>query len=238
MPLNICLEQISVSLNKENNIQIHIDKIKQAINQKLNIIAFPELSLNGYLVQDLTQEDYFTIDAFQEFKLLSKQIDVIFGCIYKNNTGQIYNSAIYIHNQVLHIHNKNSLPNYGMFEESRFFKKSNNFDSFEINNKKIVLAICEDVWYQTNINKIKNLNVDILYILASSPARGFYKTLDIQKKWYDILDEISKIIPSIVFINRVGVEDGITFWGGSKIIQTTTTSILPLFEEHSKVISI
>jgi predicted amidohydrolase len=165
---------------------------------------------------------------------LSYDIDILVGVALKQSS-KFYNSAIYFAKGKYHIHNKVTLPNYGMFEEARFFFGGDNILSFDTDYGKSVVAICEDLWSSQNIDKIVSLNPDTVFILAASPARGFESDgLEIEAQWDSILRTVALLSGAyVVFVNRVGFEDGLGFWGGSRVINPKGLDEfkLPLIDE-------
>lgn len=217
--MKIYLAQISPKISKENT-DTHIRLIKEAIKKGADTIAFPELSLNGYKMMDSVVENSYRPAELNLFKELSQKIDIILGVALREENA-IYNAALYFSkNSLLHIHKKNILPNYLMFEEARFFFKGEEILSFETKFGKTVTIICEDLWSSSSIEKLSKLSPDLIYVLANSPARDFEESgLLIEQKWDALLKTASILNGAYtIFINRVGFEDGMGFWGGSRII--------------------
>ena len=217
--MNITIAQISPKLSPDN-ISKHLEIIKK-FKDKSDVILFPELSLNGYLMMDLVFEDSFELNDLELLKEASVNIDILVGLALREDY-KIYNAGIYFSGgEILHIHRKNILPNYGMFEEARFFFKGNETLSYKSKFGVSVTLICEDLWNSNIINKVVDLNPNIIYVIANSPARGFNITnkLSIENKWEALLKSLAILSGAyLIFINRVGFEDGIGFWGKSKII--------------------
>ncbi len=231
--MKIALAQISPKLKR--NLSLHIEKIESVI-EKASLILFPELSLNGYLLKDSVYEDAFSINELSIFKDYSQKIDIIVGVALKEGH-KIYNSSIYFSKgEIKHIHRKNHLPNYGMFQESRFYFAGDKIEVFEVDNRKIITIVCEDLWSSKIIDKISEYKPDIVYVLANSPARGFYKDgFQIEEKWNSLLATTSILSGAYtIFCNRVGFEDGLGFWGGSRVIEPNGKIALKakLFEEE------
>lgn len=216
--MNITLAQTSPKLNRSNLYDM-VDIINSVIDES-DLIVFPELSLNGYLLQDKLYEDAWKIDELDVFNQLSAKIDIVLGCAIKEGN-KFKNSALYFSKgKLLSKHDKVHLPNYGMFEEARYFEPGHIFESFKIENKKISMLVCEDLWHEGVHEDLIKENPDTIIALVASPARGFSDTgLDIEDKWHDIIKRVSKECKAkIIFVNRVGFEDGLGFWGGSCIV--------------------
>jgi len=220
--MRIALSQISPKLSKDN-FKLHVEQIERAKSEGAKLIVFPELSMNGYMLMDAVYEDYFLEDDFSQFYKLSLDldIDIVIGAVMKDRD-KIYNSSLYISNgKILSIHHKNNLPNYGMFEEARFFFRGEACNSFNTKFGKSMMVICEDLWSSKTIDTISSNKPDILFVISNSPTRDFSDDgiLSIEKKWLRILSTTAILSATyVVFVNRVGFEDGIGFWGGSMVI--------------------
>ena len=216
--MKAALCQISPKLCKDN-LALHIEQIEIA-KKSADVIIFPELSMSGYMLMDSVFEDAYELSELDLFKELSTDIDIIFGAALRVGH-KIYNSSLYYSKgDLLSIHHKNILPNYGMFQEARFFFKGKDLEFFESDFGKTAMVICEDMWNSKVIDKIVSNKPDFIYVLAASPARGFEDDgLMIEKKWNDILSSGSILCgANVLFVNRVGFEVGLGFWGGSRVI--------------------
>ena len=232
--MKVALAQIDPKLNS-NNFDLHQRFIKEYEN-RAEVIIFPELSMNGYMLMDATYEDAFLLQDLQIFEKFSQNIDIIFGAVTKEEH-KIFNSALYYSKgRLLNIHHKNHLPNYGMFQEARFFFKGDELSFFDTNYGKVCMVVCEDLWSSKIIDQISTQKPDIVYVIAASPARGFENnTLEIEHKWNQLLSTTAFLSGSyVVFVNRVGFEDGVGFWGGSRVINPSGNIELTmeLFEEQ------
>ena len=216
--MKITLVQFAPKLNR-SNLEYICSVVKENIG-KSDLIVFPELALNGYLLQDKLYEDAFVLDELEELAKLSKDIDIVVGSAIKDKA-VFRNSALYYSNgKLLSQHFKVHLPNYGMFEEARYFEAGDTFESFISKFGKVSMLVCEDLWHKSVHKDLIEENPDIIIALVASPARGFNDDgLEIQKKWYDIIKTVaSECKAKVIFVNRVGFEDGLGFWGGSCIL--------------------
>jgi len=240
--VKIALAQISPKLSRDN-FELHFKKIEEAKKRDALMVVFPELSMNGYMLMDSVYEDAFLLEELEEFAHLSSDIDIVIGAVTKEEH-RIYNSALYYSSGSLSaIHHKNYLPNYGMFQEARFFFKGDGFESFETRFGRSMMVVCEDLWNSKTIDKIASQKPDFVFVIANSPSRDFSDegVLEIEKKWTRILSTTSILSgANVIFVNRVGFEDGMGFWGGSKILTPNGKVHVkaPLFEEDLLIASI
>ena len=238
--MNITLAQTAPKLSRLN-LDLAIEIIKNTKDAS-DLIVFPELSLNGYLLQDKLYEDAWSIEEFSELEELSKSIDIVIGAAVRD-ADKFVNTALYFSaGKLLSKHHKVHLPNYGMFEEARYFKAGNVFESFSTQYGKVSMLVCEDLWHESVHHDLIEENPDIIIALVASPARGFVDDgLEIEKKWMKIIKQVSSECSSkLVFVNRVGFEDGLGFWGGSCVLNESgkIMSSLPQYKEMIQTIEI
>ncbi|MEA3228925.1 MAG: nitrilase-related carbon-nitrogen hydrolase, partial [Campylobacterota bacterium] len=131
---------------------------------------------------------------------------------------------------------------YGMFEEARYFSAGDIFEGFETHLGKVSMLVCEDLWHAGVHHQLFEENPDYIIALVASPARGFEDDgLLIQDQWYALLKSVALHCDAkVVFVNRVGFEDGLGFWGGSCIVDRDARVVhkLPHFETLTKTFNI
>ncbi len=238
--MRVTLAQTSPKLNRSNLTEII--SIINEFKDESDLIVFPELSLNGYLLQDKLYEDAWSIDELDILKDLSLDVDIVIGAALKD-IECFRNAALYFSKgKLLSKHNKVHLPNYGMFEEARYFKAGTIFESFMSSHGKISMVVCEDLWHKDVHNDLIKENPDYILALVASPARGFSDSgLEIEEKWYKIIKSVAKECRAkLIFVNRVGFEDGLGFWGGSCIVDENSNILhkLPRYEKIVKTFEI
>ena len=220
--MKITLAQITPKLSTDN-IQLHLDIINE-YKKESDVIVFPELSLHGYLLQDKVYENAYTLDDIQILVDASKEVDIVLGLALKERKA-IYNAGLYLSGgKVHHIHRKNHLPNYGMFEEARYFFKGDTTEMFDTSFGESMVVVCEDLWRSSIISRVSENKPKYLYVIANSPARDFSdEGLLIESQWQSILKSTALLSgTTVVFVNRTGFEDGLGFWGGSLVIAPNT----------------
>lgn len=234
--MKVALIQSSPKLNRSNLGDVL--RLVEA-NAQADVIIFPELSLSGYLLQDKLYEDAWKIEELSPLAEASIACDIAIGAALWDE-GRVYNSALYFsQGKLLHIHHKNHLPTYGMFEEGRYFAAGNTIESFKTPYGNAVMVICEDLWRAETIAAIAASDAEMVYVLSASPARGFEEdSLEIESQW-DVLLKATALLSHnyVVFVNRVGFEDGLGFWGGSRVITPmgTIEYRLSLFEKEEQL---
>ncbi len=213
--MRVTLAQTSPKLNRSN-----LDDICETVDafkQTSDLIVFCELSLNGYLLQDKLYEDAWDISELEKIKNLSRDIDIVVGGAIRDGSSFRNASLYFSKGRLLSQHNKVHLPNYGMFEEARYFEAGKVFESFISPFGKTSMLVCEDLWHESVHHDLIKENPDLIIALVASPARGFSDDgLDIEDKWYSIIKTVARECNAkLIFVNRVGFEDGLGFWGAS-----------------------
>ncbi len=222
----------------EKNFKKHKSFIEDAIENGAELIVFPELSLTGYNVRDLAVELAIRSDDefFKPFFELSRKIDILFGFIELGDDNLIYNSSMYIsEGSVIDVYRKVKLPNFGIFEEKRFFKPGNSIKSFKTRFGRGGVLICRDFLHPSLAYVHFSKGTEFLFSLSNSPLRGISgNDIGSQAMWEDAGRCYSRFFSMYVFyVNRVGFEDGLGFPGGSFVAEPGGKIVFkaPYFEE-------
>ncbi len=238
--IRVALVQNAPRLNR-TNLAASLEQF-EAASKEADVVVFPELSLNGYLLQDKVFEDAWEIGELSELAAASGSADLIVGAAIRVS-GRTYNSALYCSGgKILHVHHKVHLPNYGMFEEARYFFKGRGIETFATRFGKTAMLVCEDLWRAETIAELASAKPNVIYVIANSPARGFGEEgLQIEQQWDALLKSTALLCSAyVVFVNRVGFEDGLGFWGGSRVItpKGETEHRLPNFEPALETVTL
>lgn len=224
MNIKVALGQIrSEYCDLQKNAERHCEWTKNAQDKGADIIIFPELSLTGYYLREAVHEVAVDLyhPAVQQLIGVSKGIVIVAGFVEKGRKEICYNSAIVCENgQILGIHRKLRLPTYGMFEEERYFSSGNKLKTFVTSWGTVGIAICEDAWHPDLVMGFAKKNIDALIIISASPVKGVTKEKGIINLQTNAA--ISRLYAKnlnvpVVFVNKVGYENGICFWGGSEV---------------------
>ena len=238
--MRVTLAQIAPKLNRSNLDDIL--EIVQQYKEDSELIVFPELALSGYMLQDKLFEDAWQEGELHQLCDASYDVDIAVGAAMRD--GKLFrNTALYFSQGKLYSqHIKVHLPNYGMFEEARYFEGGDRFESFTVHNKRIVMVICEDLWHENVHDELMQQNPDIIIALVASPARGFGDdSLEIEQNWYSIIQKVAQESQAtLLFVNRVGFEDGLGFWGGSCVVSPQGERVITLekFEKQIEVVEV
>lgn len=206
------------------DISGNAEKILNAANKardelKADLIVFPELALSGYPSEDLLLRPDFQHQIDKALIYLQKKIsgiDVILGHPQTVDK-KIYNSASLIRDhKIILTYHKQCLPNYGVFDEKRYFSKGENTTIFEIKNTSVALLICEDIWHSAPVEQAALKGAQLIISINASP-------LDMHKPHVREKVSANRIkehgIP-ILYVHGVSGQDDLVFDGGSFIMDS------------------
>ncbi|MBN2423884.1 MAG: hypothetical protein JXR46_08305 [Calditrichaceae bacterium] len=223
--ISVSVVQLDVVLaDIDKNLEKHYEFIEQAIADKHDIIVFPELSLTGYSLKDAVFDVALSAkdNKFKKILDYSKSISILLGCVELTDRYEFYNSTFWFEKgRLLSRHRKVYLPTYGMFEEKRYFSSGNRFRSFDSELGKFGLLICEDMWHPTSAAILAQDGASVIFVCAAGISRGFSEEMKPQNvQVWETLNRAQSVTNTsfVVFANRVGVEDGLIFWGGSEML--------------------
>ena len=217
------------------NAQKMLDLSIEANNAGAHLIIFPELALTGYPPEDLLFRDGFINQVKHEItnfcNSAPSDISILFGAPNKTDDF-LFNSAYLIqNNRIINIYNKQELPNYGVFDEKRYFSSGDDSFVFECQNTKIGVLICEDQWVEGPISNLCQSNIDFVISLNASPFQ-----LNKQSERINICKNYAlKFDITFIYVNMVGGQDEVVFDGNSFIVnnQGDVSLQLPAFKELS-----
>jgi predicted amidohydrolase len=220
--VRVALAQIAPKLGDlESNLELHRDAIRLARREKAKVVVFPELSLTGYVLRDQAQEIALTRKSPLFAKLLhaSSDADLVVGFVEEAPGHRFHNATAYLsRGKVVHIHRKLYLPTYGMFDEGRDFAPGDVIRAFRTPHGPAGMLICEDAWHPASAWILVQDGAEILFTLSSGPTRGAKPGRGITSLpiWHELLRTTAQFQTSfVVYVNRVGYEDGLNFGGGS-----------------------
>ena len=205
----------------EGNLEKIIDIIDK--NRKLNapkVFVFPELALCGYSPEDLLFREDFSVKINKSITEIQNYIKsneyLILGAPrYSDDFSKVFNSAYIIHNKkLLDIYDKQFLPNYGVFDEKRYFSQGKKNTVINIEGNKIGILICEDSW---NLSSLYDNDLEDIDFLISINASPFEKGKDEKRKKY-FMNIASRYKFNLIYLNTVGGQDEIVFDGSSFIV--------------------
>jgi predicted amidohydrolase len=226
MKVKLALAQINTTLGVvEKNLEKHLARIKEAQDQGADLVLFPELSLTGYVLQDLVpavaHKPSPSDPVFKELLAASRDIDITVGFVEEDVRSRFFISSAYLSQEkVVHVHRKVYLPTYGLFDEGRFFAWGDTTSAFDTRFGRMGMLICEDFWHISPPYLLWLDGADVFLFMSASPGRGLTEAPQLSTAhWVESINRAyASIFTSfVVHCNRVGYEDGLHFWGGSTI---------------------
>jgi len=238
-PYTVALAQMTPRLGDvAANITRHLELVAAARKAGASLLMFPELSLTGYFLRDLTPEVALPrdADALRQLASASGELAVGVGFVEETSDHHFYNAYAYIEGgQVRHIHRKAYLPTYGMFEEERYFDAGDRFRAFPTAHGRMGILICEDVWHPSAAVILAQDRATTLLCPVASPGRGVKADHLYSAEVYELACRTYAHFLQVfcLFCNRVGYEDGVNFFGGSMVVGPDGTVLErgPLMEE-------
>jgi predicted amidohydrolase len=206
------------------NLEIHQRAAREAVTNGSDLIVFPELSLTGYLLADLVPDVALSLDDPRLHPLLeaSKDIDIVAGLVEDAPGHRFHNAAVYFSKgRVVHVHRKLYLPTYGLFQEGREFARGNSVRRFESPWGPAGLLVCEDLWHMPCAWLLAQQGAQVIFVLSNGPTRGAKPDRGVTSVavWRELLRTTAQFQTTwMVYVNRVGCEDGLTFGGGSLVV--------------------
>jgi predicted amidohydrolase len=239
--VRIAIAQCSPALGAvKRNIAMHQDWIERARKGGARLVIFPELSLTGYYLKDLAGEVACAADdeTLRPIAEASRDIDICTGFVERGGDARLYIAQGYwSRGKLVHVHRKVYLPTYGIFDDGRYFGPGDRFDVFASAAGPAGIAICEDLWHASVPYLYSTTGATVVLSPASSPGRGVAEGGDLgTAESCRLMDRFyaQYLTLYVVFVNRVGHEDGVAFWGGSEVVAPDGTVVAraPDFEEQ------
>jgi predicted amidohydrolase len=226
MKLTLALAQINTRLgNVEANLEKHLALAQEARASGADLLVFPELSLTGYVLQDLVTTVALSPSAhdpiFRRLLEASQDLDLVVGFVDEDSRHRFFISSAYLAmGELVHVHHKVYLPTYGLFDEGRFFALGDCVRAFDTRFGRLGMLICEDFWHASPPYLLWLDGADLLLFASASPGRGLRDEPQLESaRWVEHINRAyaSLFTCFVAHANRVGYEDGLNFWGGSTV---------------------
>lgn len=218
--INVALAQTDCRIgDKKYNIDLMKKNIKRAKKKNADLVIFPELSLTGYLTRDLTYNLAETIPGPSVNSLekvaRTQKLHMVFGMLEHSEKARavIYNTAVLLSPEgLVGKYRKAQLPTHSVFEEKRYFRPGYQFPVFETDIGRLGLIICYDLFFPEISRLLRVKGAKFIICISASPA--------VRRKFFEVFT-VARAIENTAFlayVNLVGIENGLQFWGGSRII--------------------
>jgi predicted amidohydrolase len=248
--LRVALAQIAPRLGDlEGNLARHHALIDEARDEGADLVVFPELGLTGYLLQDLNAEVAMAGDDERLLALAQAGdgLSVIVSFVEESEDHRLFIAAALLEDgRVRHVHRKVFLPTYGLFDERRFFAPGSTIRATDSRlGVRLGICVCEDFWHLATPQLLALDGAQILINVSSSPGRDVAAVneqgLGTAVSWRTLNRTYAQLTTSyVVFVNRVGVDESITFWGGSEVVGPSGATVFsaPTHDEGLFVVDV
>jgi predicted amidohydrolase len=221
--IKLALAQIS---SKRENKKANLQKIEEftlkAKEQTTDLVIFPELSLSGYVVRDQIYELAETIPGPATKKIMDiarkTGMHVIFGMpeLSEKTKATIFNTAVFVGPKgFIGKYRKMYLPTHSVFEEKRYFRPGYQTAAFSTTLGNIGLCICYDLFFPEVCRLTRLKGAQLIISISASPS--------VRRSYFEILTAARALENTafLAYVNLVGVEEGLQFWGGSRLVSPT-----------------
>jgi predicted amidohydrolase len=241
--IRVALAQVAPGLGRlDANLARHHELLAEARAAKADLVVFPELGLTGYQLQDLAAEVALRLDdpRLTDLAAATNGLSAIVSFVEESADHRLFIAAALLEDgEVRHVHRKLYLPTYGLFDERRFFAAGDVLRAVASRlGVSIGIAVCEDFWHLAVPQLLALDGAQILINVSSSPGRDLAATNEVglgtATSWRQLMRTYAQLTTSyVVFCNRVGVDESISFWGGSEVIAPSGAALFsaPLYDE-------
>jgi NAD+ synthase (glutamine-hydrolysing) len=216
--LRIALAQINSTVGDfEGNVRKIVDSLERARDLGAAVVAFPELAIPGYPPEDLLFKPAFieaNLRALDTVARASRGVTAVVGFVDRRD--DIFNAAAVLHDGALAgIYHKRYLPNYGVFDENRYFQAGTETPVFTLGPVTFAVNICEDLWYPTGPTTVQALaGAELVITINSSPYHAG-KARDRERM---VATRAADDLVCLAYVNMVGGQDELVFDGGSLLV--------------------
>jgi N-carbamoylputrescine amidase len=238
--LRVGLAQIDSTLGDlDANLRRAGDAIAQARAGGADLVVLPELILSGYAIGSSDSDVTLRADdpALSQLAAAAGEGGAVICFPELSPGGRLYNSAAYFEaGALVHVHRKLYLPTYAGFEERKHFSVGNSLRAFDTAVGRSALLICNDAWQPALAFVASQDGAEWLIMPADSAHSDPYQ-LDVREYWRDITTLYARLFECyVVFVNRVGEECGLRFWGGSRVVDPQGAVVAEAPEDEPAVI--
>ncbi|MBA3430471.1 MAG: amidohydrolase [Actinobacteria bacterium] len=228
--MRIALAQVDSFLGDlDRNVARTGKFVSEAQEAGADVVVFPELNLTGYSLGRIGHEVYAQPEgrSISFLAARTKAISAVVGFHEGGRGPRTFNSAAFLEDgKLLHLHRKLYLPTYGLFEERKHFSPGQSMRAFDSRYGRMALLICNDAWQPSIPFLAVQDGAEILLVPANSALTDSPAMLDIERHWKDIIRFYAVMYQCyVVFVNRVGAEGDLSFWGGSHVVDPSGETV-------------
>ncbi|WP_327325241.1 amidohydrolase [Streptomyces sp. NBC_01210] len=220
--MRVALAQTDCALGEvDQNLLTAREQIEQAAAQGADLVVFPELSLHGYHLGALKRDTSVEARDPRLLELGTLGPDVVAG-LHEHTRLRAYNtSAYYSGGELLHAHRKLYLPNYLAWEERKHVSPGQSVRAYDLprGQGRAATLVCNDAWQPVLPWLAVQDGAEVIVVPTNSAASLDPEAMDTGLYWDTLLSYTARMLQCwVVFVNRVGSENGASFWGGSRVV--------------------
>jgi predicted amidohydrolase len=243
--MRISLAQLDPRLGDiDANIELAHAAVATAVGDSTDLIVFPELFLSGYSVGDVDADLSMRPNDPRIEKLARSAgaAGLTVGFVEAGPPGpHTYNSTAYYEGgQLVHVHRKLYLPAYAPFEERNHFTPGPRLRAFDAGpDTRMAVLCCNDAWQPQLAFLAVQDGAHILLVPAASAQSRSSEHYDTDEYWHDITRFYGRMFQVfVVFVNRVGTEGGLQFWGGSHVVDPWGNVVAEAAQKQQEILTI
>ncbi|MEU8958596.1 nitrilase-related carbon-nitrogen hydrolase [Streptomyces sp. NPDC048518] len=228
--MRVALAQTDCALGEvEENLRTAREQLALAATQGADLVVFPELSLHGYHLGGLAKDTSITVDDPRLLALTEPGgPDALVG-LHEHTALRAYNTAAYFSGgRPLHVHRKLYLPNYLAWEERKHVSPGQHLRAYDLpgGHGRAATLICNDAWQPVLPWLAVQDGAEVIVVPTNSAASLDPEAMDTGLYWDTLLSNTARMLQCwVVFVNRVGNENGASFWGGSRVVDPRGTVV-------------
>ena len=238
--LRVGLAQINTTIGDlEGNAAKVLEYVERARAQGVDLISFPELTITGYPPEDLVLRPQFIEDNVATLRRVAegcRGITAVVGFVDSNE--DIYNAAAVIHDgRLVDVYHKHFLPNYGVFDENRYFQSGGRFPVYVVAGVGVGVSVCEDIWYPGDPTRAQaQAGAQVIININGSP----YHVGKRRFREHMLATRASDYAVFVCYTNQVGGQDELVFDGASMVLSPLGELLAraEAFEEELLVVDI
>ncbi len=244
--LRIALGQVNACVGDiAGNSAMILEWTKKAVREGAHLVAFPETVLAGYPVEDLALRKSFAAANRSEMELLAGRLGeagcadtlVIVGHLDRDDEGIRNAASLLYRGEVVATYDKHYLPNYGVFDEARYFAPGNDLPIARLHGLDVGVVICEDIWQNGGpVSALGHVGVDLVVVINASP----YELSKEDQRTPLVTRRAAEARAPMAYVNLVGGQDELVFDGDS-MVATPDGQVLaraPQFTEHLMLVDL
>ena len=217
--IRLALAQINLTVGDlPGNTARMLEYLQRAREAGAGLVAFPELATTGYPPEDLLFKRSFVdanVEAMEEVVVASRGIAVVLGYVQPRESGVANSAAFGFDGKLIDTYDKIFLPNYGVFDEERYFVKGNTCPVYELGNVRIGVNVCEDIWYEVGPSAVqRQAGAELIININASPyhaGKSAFRRNNI------IGNRATENGLFVAYLNTIGGQDELVFDGNSMV---------------------